>query len=104
MDMNKLMKQAQKMQAELAKAQAELAQAVVEGTAGGGAVKVEFTGEEATRVTIDPDAVDPDDLGMLEDLVRAAINAGIQAKQELATERLGPLGAGMGGMSLPGMR
>ena len=56
MDMNKMMKQVQKMQAELAKAQEELAQAVVEGSAGGGAVKVEFTGQEASRVTIDPAA------------------------------------------------
>ena len=100
MDMNKMMKQVQKMQAELAKAQDELALAVVEGTAGGGAVKVEFTGQEASRVTISPDAIDPDDLGMLEDLVRAAINGALQAQQALAAERLGPL---TGGMSLPGM-
>ena len=101
MDMNEMMKQVQKMQAELAKAQEELAQAVVEGSAGGGAVKVEFTGQEASRVTIDPAAVDPEDPGLLEDLIRAAINEGLRAQQALAAERLGPLA---GGMSLPGMR
>ncbi|HEU5001962.1 MAG TPA: YbaB/EbfC family nucleoid-associated protein [Actinomycetota bacterium] len=101
MDMNKMMKQVQKMQADLAKAQAELAEAVVEGAAGGGAVKVEFTGQELTKVSISADAVDPDDMGLLEDLVRAAVNAGLAAQQALAAERLGPLA---GGMSLPGMR
>ncbi|HLI56639.1 MAG TPA: YbaB/EbfC family nucleoid-associated protein [Actinomycetota bacterium] len=102
MDMNKMMKQVQKMQAELAKAQDELAVAVVEGQAGGGAVVVEFTGEEASKVTIAADAVDPDDPGMLEDLVRAAINSALSAKAALAAERLGPLTGGMG-MGLPGM-
>ena len=101
MDMNKMMKQVQKMQAELAKAQEELALAVVEGSAGGGAVKIEFTGQEVSRVTIDPDAIDPEDAGMLEDLLRAAFNDGLRAQQALASERLGPL---TGGMSLPGMR
>ena len=101
MDMNKMMKQVQKMQADLAKAQAELAEAVVEGSAGGGAVKVEFTGQEVSRVSIDAAAVDPDDPGMLEDLVRAAVNEGIRAQAALAAERLGPLA---GGMNLPGMR
>lgn len=102
MDMNKMMKQVQKMQAELAKAQDELALAVVEGQAGGGAVTVEFTGEEASKVTIAADAVDPDDPGMLEDLVRAAINSALAAKSALAAERLGGLTGGMG-MGLPGM-
>lgn len=102
MDMNKMMKQVQKMQAELAKAQDELAVAVVEGQAGGGAVTVEFTGEEASKVTISADAVDPDDPGMLEDLVRAAINSALSAKSALAAERLGGLTGGMG-MGLPGM-
>jgi DNA-binding YbaB/EbfC family protein len=101
MDMNKMMKQVQKMQAELAKAQEELALAVVEGSSGGGAVKVEFTGQEVSRVTIDPEAVDPEDPGMLEDLLRAAFNNGLQAQQALASERLGPLAGGAG---LPGMR
>jgi len=101
MDMNKMMKQVQKMQADLAKAQEELALAVVEGSAGGGAVKIEFTGQEVSRVTIDPDAIDPEDAGMLEDLLRAAFNDGLRAQQALASERLGPL---TGGMSLPGMR
>ena len=90
MDMNKMMKQVQKMQLELAKAQEELALAVVEGSAGGGAVKVEFTGQEVSRVSIDPEAVDPEDPSMLEDLLRAAFNDGLRAQQALANERLGP--------------
>ena len=101
MDMNKMMKQVQKMQAELAKAQEELALAVVEGSSGGGAVKVEFTGPEVSKVSIEPEAVDPEDPSMLEDLLRAAFNDGLRAQQALANERLGPLA---GGMSLPGMR
>lgn len=102
MDMNRMMKQMQKMQAELAKAQDELAVAVVEGNSGGGAVVVEFTGDEVSRVAISADAIDPDDPGFLEDLVRAAINAGLAAKASLAAERLGGLTGGMPG--LPGMR
>lgn len=101
MDMNKMMKQMQRMQADLAKAQEELAQTVVEGTAGGGAVKVEFTGQEVSGVHIDPAAIDPEDAGLLEDLMRAAFNDGLRAQQELAAERLGPL---TGGMNIPGLR
>lgn len=101
MDMNKMMKQMQKMQADLSKAQEELALAVVEGTAGGGAVKIEFTGQEVSGVTIDPAAIDPEDAGLLEDLIRAAFNDGLRAQQELAAARLGPL---TGGMNIPGLR
>lgn len=101
MDMNKMMKQVQKMQAELAKAQEELAQAVVEGSSGGGAVKIEFTGQQVSKISIESDAVDLEDLGMLEDLLRAAFNNGLLAQQALASERLGPL---TGGAGLPGMR
>jgi len=75
-------------------------QLVPGGSSGGGAVKVEFTGQEVSRVSIDPEAVDPEDPSMLEDLLRAAFNDGLRAQQALANERLGPLA---GGMSLPGM-
>ena len=104
MDMNKMMKQMQKMQAELAKAQEELAVAVVEGISGGGAVRIEFTGQEASGVTIAADAIDPDDMGMLEDLVRAAINDGLRAQAALAAERMGPLTAGVNIPGMPGGR
>lgn len=95
-----MMKQVAKMQAELAKAQEELAEAVVEGTAGGGAVRVVLSGGEVSEVSIDPSAIDPDDPSLLEDLVRAAINEAMRAQQELAQERLGGL---TGGMGIPGL-
>ena len=101
MDMNKMMKQMQRMQADLAKAQEELALAVVTGAAGGGAVKIEFTGQEVSGVSIDPSVIDPEDAALLEDLIRTAFNAGLQAQQDLAAERLGPL---TGGMNIPGLR
>lgn len=101
MDMNKMMKQMAKMQRELAKAQEELAGAVVEGTAGGGAVKVSMSGGgEATEVKIDPSAVDPEDPSLLEDLMLAAINDALTKQQELAQERLGGLTSGL---NLPGL-
>lgn len=101
MDMKKVMKQVQKMQADLARAQDDLALEVVEGTAGGGAVVIEISGAGgATKVKIDPAAIDPDDPSLLEDLVLAAINDALKAQQELAQERLGGL---TGGLGLPGM-
>ena len=101
MDMNKMMKQVAKMQAELAKAQEALGEEEVEGTSGGGAVKVSMTGGgEFTSVTIDPSVADPDDPSLLEDLVLAAIHEAQRAQQELAQQRLGPLTQGMG---LPGL-
>lgn len=100
MDMKKMMKQVQKMQAELSRAQQELAGEVVEGTAGGGAVRVVLSGGgEAVEVEIDPAAIDPDDPSLLEDLVLAAINDALRAQQELAQQRLGGLAGGLG---LPG--
>src|SRR2546429_8465354 len=94
MDMNKMMKQVQKMQAELAKAQEELALAVVEGSSGGGAVKVEFTGQEGSRGSIDPEAGGPEDPSMLGDPLRGALNDGLRGQQALAHERPGPPGGG----------
>lgn len=92
MDMKKMMKQVQKMQADLARAQSELAGVVVEGTAGGGAVKVMLSGSgEVTEVSIDPAAIDPEDPSLLEDLVRTALNGALRAQQDAAQERLGGL-------------
>jgi len=102
MDMNKMMKQVAKMQQELAKAQEELADTEVTGTSGGGLVSVTVTGKgEFTSVKIKPDAVDPDDPTMLEDLVLAAITDAVRVQQEMAEERLGGVGAGM---NIPGMQ
>ena len=96
-----LMKQAQQIQARLAKAQEELESATVEGSAGGGAVKVVATGRQTIQtVVIDPAAVDPDDVEMLEELVLAAVNDALGKAQELANERLGAI---TGGLGIPGM-
>ena len=101
MDMNKMMKQVAKMQAELAKAQEQLAEETVEGTAGGGAVKIELSGQgEVTGVKIDAAAMDPDDPSLLEDLVMAAFNEAMKAQQSLQAERLGGL---TGGLGIPGL-
>lgn len=103
-NMQQLMKQAQKMQAQLVAAQEELAQAQVEGTAGGGLVTATVTGGgELVSLKIKPEAVDPDDVESLEDLVVAALRDAQRASQELQSERMGPLAGGMGGLGLPGM-
>jgi nucleoid-associated protein EbfC len=102
--MQQLMKQAQKMQAQLAQAQAELAETEVEGHAGGGLVKATVTGGgNLVALVIDPSVVDVDDVETLQDLVVAAVRDASRAAQELAEERMGPLTGGMGGLGLPGM-
>jgi DNA-binding YbaB/EbfC family protein len=102
--MQQLMKQAQKMQAQLAQAQAELAETQVEGHAGGGLVSATVTGGgDLLAVVIDPSVVDPDDVETLQDLVVAAVRDAGRAAQELAADRMGPLSGGMGGLGLPGM-
>ncbi len=99
--MKDLMKQAQKMQQDLAKAQEELAKQVVEGSAGGGMVKVEMNGRsEVLSVKIDPEVVDPDDIEMLEDLIIAAIN---EAQDKVSKSSENELGKLTGGMNIPGL-
>jgi DNA-binding YbaB/EbfC family protein len=99
MDMNRMMKEARKMQAELAKAQEEVAFLSAEATVGGGAVKVVASGDGVVQsVTIDPSAVDPDDVEMLQDLVLAAVNEALRQAQELANTRMSAV---TGGMNLP---
>src|SRR5207253_1772060 len=89
-DMNKLLKQAQQMQADMQKAQEELADAIVEASAGGGMVTVKATGAgELTEIKIDPKAIDPDDPEFLEDAVLAAVNEALRSAQSLAQSRLG---------------
>ena len=101
-NLQQLMKQAQKMQQQMATAQAELAEAVVTGTAGGGLVTVTMAGTgEVTAVSIDPQAVDPEDIETLEDLVLAAVHNATEAVRELTEQKMGPLNAGLGGMGLP---
>ena len=91
--MQNLMRQAQKMQEEMQKAQAELEETEVEGSAGGGLVKVTMTAKKVvTSVQIDPDAVDLDDLTMLEDLIVAALNDGYEKADEVYGEKMGAFG------------
>ena len=88
--LNQMMKQMQKMQADMAAAQDALAQATVEGSAGGGMVKVVVTGNgEVQSVRIAPEVVDPEDVEMLEDLVLAAVGDGLRRAQDLAAEKMG---------------
>ena len=109
-NLNQMMKQVQKMQADMAKAQEELKNEVVEASAGGGMVTVKITGElELKELRIDPEAVDPEDLEMLQDMVQAAVNEAIRSAQELAASKMnaaaGGLGGpgGLGGLGIPGL-
>ena|SRR5579862_2850740 len=102
-NMQQLMKQAQKMQQEMLAAQEALKDEVVEASAGGGMVTVKVTGDQVLReITIDPQAVDPDDVELLQDMVLAAVNEGLRASQELASSKLGGIAGGLGGLGLPG--
>lgn len=105
-DLQALMMQAQKMQEQMLSAQDELARTEVAGSAGGGLVTVRMLGTgELTAVTIDPKAVDPDDIETLQDLIIAAVRDASHAVGDIAAEKMGPLagGAGLGGLGLPGL-
>ncbi len=98
---NKMMKQVQKMQADMAKMQENLANEVVEASAGGGMVTVEVTGAiEIKSIKIDPAAIDPEDPEMLEDMIMAATNEALRSAQELANKKLGGITAGL---NIPGL-
>jgi DNA-binding YbaB/EbfC family protein len=99
-DMNDLLKQAQKMQEQLMQAQQAAAEQLIEGHSGGGVVKVTVTGSgEFRSVKIDPKAVDPDDVEMLEDLVLAAIHDAMGQVSELSQKAMGGLDlGGLGGL------
>jgi DNA-binding YbaB/EbfC family protein len=97
-DLGALLQQAQQMQQQLLAAQAEAAEQVHEGTSGGGAVRIEVTGGmEFRSVTIRPDAVDPDDVDMLQDLVLAAINDAVAKVNAAQQDALGGIGGALGG-------
>ena len=107
-NMNQMLKQVQQMQAEMAKAQEALKNERVEASAGGGTVKVVMTGElQVVEVVIAPDAVDPEDVELLQDLVLAAFNEALRSAQELQQRKLGAATGGLGdlagGLGLPGM-
>lgn len=100
-NMGDLQKMAREMQANMAKAQEELAAATVEGTAGGGAVVIVLTGtQDVKSVKIQKDAVDPEDVETLQDLVLAAFTDALKKSRELAAQRLGSV---TGGLKIPGM-
>lgn len=101
MDMKKMMKQAQKMQMELARAQEELKDMEFEGTAGGGMVKAVASGDLSIKsISIDKDAVDPEDVEMLEDMVVAAVNEALRGMNEISAQRMNSV---TGGMNIPGL-
>ena len=101
---NKMMKQVQEMQRKMAQAQEELAVETVEASAGGGMVTVVITGAlEVKEVRIKPDAVDPDDVEMLQDLVVAAPNEALRAAQDLANTKLGGATGGLDLSNIPGL-
>ena len=101
-DLNSLMKQAQKLQGDVARVQEELAKLECEGAAGGAVETATVNGQfEVVRVKIDKQVVDPNDVGMLEDLVTAAINAAATKVRETSKEKMSSVMGGFGGM--PGM-
>ena len=100
-NMGAMMKQAQKMQAELARAQEEIKDMTFEATAGGGMVKVVANGDMTVdSIVIDPEAVDPEDVEMLQDMVAAAVNEALRGVSEIGSQRLN---AATGGLNIPGL-
>ena len=108
MNQQQIMRQVQQMQAAMAQAQAEIAATEVSGSAGGGMVTATVTGTgDLKAIKIDPGAVDPDDVEMLEDLVVAAVTEARRTAEQMASEKMGAITGGlgnlMGGLGLPGM-
>jgi DNA-binding YbaB/EbfC family protein len=105
-DLNSMMKQVQQMQAEMTEAQEKLKDEVVEASAGGGMVKVKLSGDlRLLEIAIDPEAIDPEEAELLQEMVLAAVNEGLRSAQELAATRLGGASGlgGAGGLGLPGL-
>jgi DNA-binding YbaB/EbfC family protein len=101
MDINKMMKQVQQMQADMARMQEELANETVEASAGGGVVTVTATGSgEIKAIKIAPEAIDPDDPELLADMILGAVNEALRSANDLAQSRLGGMAGGLG---LPGL-
>jgi len=100
-NMNQMLKQAQKMQEDMARVQLELQTKTVEASSGGGMVHVVVSGKmELVELKIKPEAVDPEDVDMLEDLVKAALNEGLRKAQEMTSNEMGKL---TGGLKIPGL-
>ncbi|MDF1545645.1 MAG: YbaB/EbfC family nucleoid-associated protein [bacterium] len=100
-NMGNMMKQVQKMQEKMARLQEELEQMEVEGSSGGGMVKVTANGKgDVTGLTIDPEVVDPEDVEMLQDLILAAVSQAKEKSQEAQTEQMSEV---TGGLNIPGL-
>jgi len=106
-NMQQMLKQVQKMQQDMLAAQEQLKEEEVEASAGGGMVTVKISGDLVVKaVHIDPEAIDPEDAELLQDMVTAATNEAIRSAQKLAEERMGPIAGGLGGaggLGIPGM-
>jgi DNA-binding YbaB/EbfC family protein len=101
MGMANLQRMAQQMQQEMLRVQSELEATTIDGSSGGGAVSATVTGkQELVSITIDPSAVDPDDVEMLQDLVVAAVNDALRTSRELAEQKMAAV---TGGLRIPGM-
>ena len=101
MGMANLQRMAQQMQQQMMRVQAELESTIVDGSSGGGVVRAQATGkQELLSVTIDPSAVDPADIDMLQDLVVAAVNDALRASREVAEQKMAAV---TGGLRIPGM-
>ena len=98
MNMNNMMKQVQKMQKQMEEQQKALEESEYTATAGGGAVEVTVTGKKVlTKVKLDPDAVDPDDVEMLEDLIMVAVNDALEQVEDANASSMAKMTGGMGG-------
>ena len=101
MDMSKMLKQAKKMQQQLADVQDGLKDVVVEATAGGGMVKATMSGDGVLQsITIDPQALDPEDVELLQDMIVAAVNEASNNASDVANQRMGAI---TGGLNIPGL-
>ncbi len=99
--MSKMLKQAKQMQGQIAKMQEELEQKEIESSSGGGAITVTITGKQmVTALKINPDAVDLEDIELLEDMIIAAINEGIKKSQEMVSTEMARI---TGGLNIPGL-
>lgn len=109
-NMQQMLKQVQKMQSDMLAAQEKLKDEEVEASAGGGMVTVKVSGDSVVKsIAIDPEAIDPEDPELLQDMVIAAVNEGLRAAQQLAADRMGGIAGGLGGpgglggLGLPGL-
>lgn len=101
MNMNQMMKQVQKMQADMQRLQEEAEKATYEASAGGGAVVVKVSGKkEILSITLEPSVVDPDDVEMLQDLILVCVNEALRTAEEAVSKEMGKV---TGGMNLPGI-